>query len=140
MLSKRCSCCKEIKEASDFHKDKKGPLGLGYYCKECANAKMRKWHNEVRTEEQRQTQLDREKAFRETRKTEAISYLGGKCSQCGGVFPSCVYDFHHKDPTEKEGNPSWFLNKRGDRWKAELDKCVLVCSNCHRIIHFGEQK
>ena len=140
MLSKKCTSCGDVKEVSEFHKDKKGPLGLSYYCKPCANAKLRKWHHEQRTEDQRLAQREREKQFRNDRKEEAIQYLGGKCKQCEGIFPPYVYDFHHKDPAEKEGNPSHFLNKRDDRWKIELDKCILLCANCHRIAHYGEQE
>lgn len=66
-------------------------------------------------------------------------YLGGKieCSICG-YTSNCFapFDFHHIDPATKE----FGIHKRIDsspfiRWKTELDKCVLVCSNCHRKIH-----
>jgi hypothetical protein len=43
---KECSCCEQRLPHSAYHKDKRGPYGLAYYCKKCALAKQRKWHNE----------------------------------------------------------------------------------------------
>lgn len=73
-------------------------------------------------------------------KIKAIEYKGGKCSVCGGVFPPCVYDFHHMDPKEKEYNPSVSFERKWETAKKELDKCILVCSNCHRIIHHTKEE
>lgn len=72
---------------------------------------------------------------RQSNKMRAVAYKGGHCLDCGGVFQACVYDFHHIDPTQKdftigcEDGASWA------RIKVELDKCVLLCSNCHRVRH-----
>lgn len=68
-------------------------------------------------------------------KEKAIQYKGGCCAVCGGIFPPCVYDFHHIDPTLKDFQPSAALDRNWVRATEELDKCILVCSNCHRIIH-----
>jgi hypothetical protein len=68
-------------------------------------------------------------------KVKAIEYLGGKCKKCGYVGISAVYDFHHRDPGDKDF--SWG-NRRTSNWenlKLELDKCDLLCSNCHREVH-----
>lgn len=70
-------------------------------------------------------------------KLRAIEYLGGKCNRCGYMGVPAVYDFHHKDPNEKEFN--W--GKYRTSWaklQPELDKCVLLCSNCHREVHDAE--
>lgn len=69
------------------------------------------------------------------RKLRAIRYKGGKCAICGGVFDPCVYDFHHTDPTVKDSNPSNLMKGNWLKLKEELDKCILVCSNCHRVLH-----
>jgi len=68
-------------------------------------------------------------------KLKAIEYLGGKCKKCGCTGIPAIFDFHHRNPTEKDF--SWG-NKRTSNWdnlKVELDKCDLLCSNCHREIH-----
>lgn len=68
-------------------------------------------------------------------KLKAIEYKGGKCERCGYDKFYGALEFHHLDPKEKEFD--WGkLRKRG--WssiKKELDKCICVCSNCHREIH-----
>ena len=74
-------------------------------------------------------------------KLKAIVYKGGKCEVCG--YGKCMdaLEFHHVDPTEKEfsvsaelGTSSW------EKIQIELDKCVLLCANCHRETHYGEKK
>ena len=74
---------------------------------------------------------------RRNKKLEAIQYLGGKCLDCDGVFHSSVYDFHHLNPKEKESKPSALFGNKFETLRKELDKCVLLCSNCHRIRHSG---
>lgn len=73
-------------------------------------------------------------------KTLAVEYKGGKCVDCLGVFPLACYDFHHVDPTQKDLHISNALSAKGfDFCKEELDKCILLCSNCHRIRHHGSE-
>jgi hypothetical protein len=70
-------------------------------------------------------------------KTQALEYKGNKCEQCGYNRCREALEFHHNDPNEKEfalsqtGNTySW------ERIQKELDKCALLCANCHRERHF----
>ena len=83
---------------------------------------------------ERITQRDREKI--QKRRLDAIARLGGKCNMCGNSFPSYVYDFHHKDPTQKDFTIGENMGVAFDRFYAEVDKCELLCSNCHRIKHY----
>ena len=65
----------------------------------------------------------------------AIDYLGGECLGCGLKYNRWQYDVHHIDPKEKEYN---FGHMTGMVWAKitkELDKCVLLCKNCHADIH-----
>jgi hypothetical protein len=76
----------------------------------------------------------RRKAIRE----KAIEYLGGKCVYCGYDRCSAALDFHHFDEKTK----SFGLSQRGltrswERTKEELEKCILLCANCHRELHVG---
>jgi hypothetical protein len=69
-------------------------------------------------------------------KIRLIEYKGGKCSVCGYDKPiPSAYDFHHLDPIEKDFNIS-AKSLSFDRLKEEVDKCVLLCKNCHAEIHF----
>ena len=71
------------------------------------------------------------------KKLKAIEYFGGKCKVCGYNKYPCSLDFHHLDGDEKDDNFSTHLYWSWDRLQKELDKCVLLCSNCHRAVHSG---
>lgn len=65
----------------------------------------------------------------------AIKYLGSICKDCNQSFPPNVFDFHHRDPLIKE--MTWVKMRlvSEKRLLAELDKCDLLCANCHRLRH-----
>lgn len=66
----------------------------------------------------------------------AVEYKGGKCMFCGYAKYAGALDFHHL--TDKHfGISQDGCTRSWDRVKQELDKCVLVCANCHREIHAG---
>jgi hypothetical protein len=77
----------------------------------------------------------RKAAGRKEKKAEAVKYLGGRCQCCG--FNKCLsaLQFHHRNPVEKEG--TWRLLPAKKR-KEELDKCDLLCANCHFGYHNGD--
>lgn len=68
-------------------------------------------------------------------KLKAIELLGGKCQRCGYTGHPAAFEFHHKDPTKKEFAIGMVANKKWSSIIAELLKCELICSNCHRIEH-----
>ena len=66
----------------------------------------------------------------------AVEYKGGCCSICGYNKSVSALEFHHSDPTKKEFGISTSGNTVAwKRIKKELDKCVMICANCHREIH-----
>ena len=71
------------------------------------------------------------------RKYEAILNRGGKCEKCGYDKNIASFEFHHLDPNEKEFNIDVrkFSNTKLTDLQKELDKCVLLCANCHREEH-----
>ena len=69
----------------------------------------------------------------------AIDYLGGKCLTCGYDKCSAALDFHHIDERTKSfGLSQDGMTRSWERTKKELDKCVLLCANCHREYHAGD--
>ncbi|AKM82365.1 TPA: HNH endonuclease [Candidatus Berkelbacteria bacterium] len=71
-------------------------------------------------------------------KAMAIEYKGGKCSICGYNKYAGALDFHHIDESTKKFDLSTKgLTRSWERTKTEIDKCILVCANCHREIHAG---
>ena len=66
----------------------------------------------------------------------AVAYKGGKCARCG--YDRCIeaLEFHHTDPTKKDfGVSSKGYTRSWKRVQEELDKCVMLCANCHRETH-----
>lgn len=108
---KKCPKCGLTKSLSEFYKSTKASS----YCKDCI----------------KQTN----KINRQNVKEQAIQYLGGKCSNCGYNKCSAALDFHHIDPNEKDKNYDNYKGSFSNKLKTELDKCVLLCSNCHRELH-----
>lgn len=110
-----CSSCQEELTADNFYK--KGNR-LQAMCKSCFNSYcVSRWRN---------------------RKLEAIEKMGGVCADCNGKFHFSVYDFHHLDPNEKEFSWNKMRLVSDKKLYKELSKCVLLCSNCHRIRHYDE--
>ena len=65
---------------------------------------------------------------------ERLRTAGG-CIRCG-VDDPVVLDWHHVDPAVKVAEIGTMAKEHGwDALMAELDKCVVVCANCHRRIH-----
>ena len=67
-------------------------------------------------------------------KLKMVRYKGGKCEKCGYKDNIAALEFHHLDPSKKKFN----LSETRHSWeetKLELDKCICLCSNCHKEIH-----
>jgi hypothetical protein len=82
-------------------------------------------------------------ALRKAIKKYLVKYKGGKCEKCG--YNKCIeaLQFHHKNPLEKDFAISAQLKLSDfdmDKYKEEVDKCILVCANCHAEIHAEENK
>ena len=72
---------------------------------------------------------------RKSLKKRAVKLKGGSCAICG--YSRCLRSlhFHHINPFEKTISIS--NCKNWDQIKNEIDKCVLMCANCHGEIESG---
>lgn len=118
IVSKLCPICDKILPADHFY-DRSKNGDKASYCKKCFNSRCNeRWIQ---------------------RKTDAIKYLGGECKHCGlKTNHYSVYDFHHREQLEKETQWDQLKRRSLDKIKIELDKCDLLCANCHRIVHEGK--
>jgi hypothetical protein len=114
---KLCTKCKQFKSLDLFSQDRRHPDNKQSWCRPCGYA------------------LKKEKRL--INKQKAVQYKGGCCNRCGELFECLdVYDFHHRDPAEKEDSLNRLMNSRWENIVPELDKCDLLCSNCHKITHW----
>ncbi|MBI4992759.1 MAG: hypothetical protein HZC26_01300 [Candidatus Magasanikbacteria bacterium] len=68
----------------------------------------------------------------------AIEHKGGKCILCGYKKCAQAFDFHHLNAAQKDFGISMNgLTRSWLRVGKELDKCVMLCANCHREVHVG---
>ncbi|TSC94193.1 MAG: HNH endonuclease [Candidatus Berkelbacteria bacterium Licking1014_85] len=67
-------------------------------------------------------------------KEMAIEYKGGKCYFCGYNKYIGAFDFHHLQK-KSFGLSTKGMTRSWDKTKKEIDKCLLLCANCHRELH-----
>ena len=76
-------------------------------------------------------------ARQRTIKEALVDAMGGSCQKCNGVFALAAYDFHHTE--KKDADPSYLIcNASIQKIAEEIEKCTLLCANCHRIEHATE--
>jgi hypothetical protein len=142
---KKCSKCNLIKSESEFYQKKYRKAGaLRADCKACFKNQMAVFgqaNKEEISDYKRQYYCDNASLIKLKRKVirdEKAEIIGsikrGPCCDCGKCFASCAMDFDHRDRTEKRNGISRILNTAYSVavLKVELNKCDLVCANCHR--------
>ena len=114
--------------SKEYHREH----ALKYYHenKEKCALKAKKWR-----EDNKDYIREKQREDKRLKKLQAIQYLGGRCSKCLQEFHPAVYEFHHLDPATKDRDPSKMLSLTWRKVAAELDKCILLCANCHRLTH-----
>ena len=133
METKICSKCNQTKVLSEFTKNKAKREGYNNYCKQC-NKEYQKTHYE----NNKTYYLDKKNIRKESIKNfiNRIKRLS-QCSNCSEKDIACL-DFHHVDNLEKSFNISIALQLGVSMsiLKKELRKCIILCSNCHRKLHY----
>lgn len=139
--------------AEYFHRDKYKSSGFKPDCKDC---NKKRWEENkdrynARAKEYYRENIDK---FRSSNgviansstgqvhksvrlKQEAVERLGNACECCGVTGPLTILQFHHRDPKTKLGDWSWMSAQSELLRNAELDKCSLLCANCHFGYHSG---
>lgn len=129
MNSKKCGRCGEEKSLDEFNKSSVKKDGLATVCRLC-NREYLKNHYYSNKEYYYQKSKNTRRAYR-----ERISKLkeNTPCSDCGNKFPPICMDYDHIE--DNKINSVAVLVTIGS-WESimkEIEKCELVCSNCHRI-------
>lgn len=135
---KTCSkCCIEKPETNFNFKNKSKDIRTTI-CKECLKDVRKQGY-----EKNKIFHIERVKDNKQKLKVIINSWFDEqnfKCFECGETHPACL-DFHHRDPKEKEFS---IAHMRGgsyslDKIKEEIEKCDVLCSNCHRKLHWNEK-
>lgn len=71
------------------------------------------------------------------RKVKAVAYKGGICVDCKQTFHPKIYHFHHRDKSAKEFGWTKLRLRNWESILKELDKCDLLCPNCHAHRHLS---
>ena len=72
-------------------------------------------------------------------KDRAVAYKGGQCTHCGYSGCPASMTFHHPEDNKSFGISQGGVTRSWGRLKAELDKCVLLCLNCHAEEHWNSE-
>jgi hypothetical protein len=78
------------------------------------------------------------KKYRNNVKNELVKLFGSKCSVCDYDKSIHALEFHHINPEEKEFSVCSYSYLNKAKLLDEAKKCILVCSNCHKEIHYDE--
>lgn len=111
--TKYCPRCQLTKPLTDWYTRRQQETSS--YCKICVNAHA----------------IQR---FRNAKK-KAVEYLGGSCERCGYNKYHGALHLHHRDPAQKDPTFAGLLHRRWSKIEIELQKCELLCANCHAEEH-----
>lgn len=131
-MKKLCGNCKIKKSVEEFNKKSVSKDGLNSQCKDCNKIYLKNHYLK-----NKEGYLKRNQKKREKLKKWFINYKQTlKCSIC----PESRYwvlDFHHRDPSKKDGDVYKLLMTIGkNKGLKEMEKCDVLCANCHRDVHY----
>lgn len=126
---KTCTKCGDSKDEKHFSKKRNG---LAPSCKVCTRQASKKHYGE-----NREIYIAKAMSQRHALRRLVDELKSGPCGDCGGKFPPVCMDFDHRDRERKKQAVS-IMVQYGSKSNilAEIEKCDLVCANCHRIRTF----
>ena len=135
---KLCNKCNKKQNETEFGFKNKKLNKRASICKTCHKA-YSKDHYQQNTQKYKDKANKRNKERLQANREYITEIKKQGCSLCSESNPCCI-DFHHTDPTTKSGTVSQmvvsYLSIQTIQY--EVDKCVLLCSNCHRKVHNGD--
>lgn len=130
-MEKQCSKCKELKDVTCFNLDKTRKDGLSHRCKDCQKSLAQGHYKYNHHAYKERNKKRRDLMFKR------IEELKTKCSKCGDER-KYVLDFHHIDDASKEYDVGHMSSYTWEKVELEISKCIILCSNCHRELHYFE--
>lgn len=100
------------------------------------NRKDRKTIDKEYYEKNKEEIFRKRKERRRRIKNKLIIKLGGECKHCGDDRECCL-DFHHTSDNKECCVSTAIYNENYKLAKKEANKCILLCANCHRVVHYN---
>lgn len=117
-MKRICKTCKVEKDISEFYLKQTGSIYHHSECKPCSSKRV--YDKMVDT------------------RIRMIEYKGGECEHCKIKLIDThhsIFEFHHLDPSKKDKNYKTIRGWSWGRIEKELEGCILLCANCHRLEH-----
>lgn len=129
-----CTQCGESKGCEAFLPSDWRRAVRKSWCRECRGKKVMHGYYA----KHRPTVLARQQSLRD--RVSALKAALG-CKECGESHPACL-DFHHRDPLQKRIAIGTMVCRSAtmDKVLAEIQKCDVLCANCHRKHHHGQRR
>jgi len=132
MKSDICNTCKNVFLVTELMKDAARSKGYRNKCRGCLREQSRIAYGERLSRPVREYRHDR-RVRNILEKKEMLDALREvPCLDCGGRFPTCAMDFDHMR-NKLFGIMGSYMSKTMEQLLDEVEKCEIVCSNCHRI-------
>lgn len=134
---KRCSKCNSERIESEFGISSRTKDSLNSWCKLCVRERSKQWYEgnkEKANKKSNKRSQDRRNWINEIKQQH-------KCIKCGENHIACL-EFHHLNPIEKKFEIARSINQLNiEKIEIlnEIEKCVVLCSNCHRKFHHMER-
>ncbi len=131
----KCIKCEELKNPSEFSPKKNAKRGHTDTCKICLRIYANRYYKNNKESRNKNSKKYRTKISKEFRDIKVEK----GCKICGFNKSAFALEYHHIDPSTKLFSVSKKLTDVSkDKLQEEIKKCVLLCANCHRMVHSGE--
>jgi hypothetical protein len=129
---KKCNKCNIEKSFNEFSKNINSKDGHQHICKTCKKILDKSSFDKNKIKWIKHYKIKYQELSNYANNIKSLN----KCLKCG-ESRYWVLDFHHLDSTKKEMN----VNQAGSLrlLKKEIEKCIILCSNCHRDFHHLER-
>lgn len=139
-MEKTCNKCSELKSVEEFNWKNKSKGRRDSLCKACRSAEWSKYYGDNK-EAHRKAVRKYNKTQREEIKKLRDELKSVPCADCGECYGPHVMDFDHREGERKKGNPGDIVKTYSIKaYLEEIEKCDVVCANCHRERTFQRRK
>lgn len=129
MENKICTKCGLIKPIDEFVKNNSKKDGYGSHCKTCHRKTCSKYYQNNKQIIRRNAKISRQKLLQFINECKSIG-----CFCCNQKDIACL-DFHHIQHKDK-GIAQLIKDGNLSKIKEEINKCIVLCANCHRKLHY----